>query len=161
MRVLLLLPITLAFPAANALAQTPAGGDHVTIARPDKIAWGPAPAVLPPGAQFAVLEGDPGQPGPFTMRLRVPDGYRIPPHYHPVVEHVTVVEGTFQVGLGERFDPAALTDLPAGTFAALAPGMRHFARAKGPTVIQLHGTGPWRLTYVNPADDPRGQAARP
>lgn len=158
---LLLVPTTLAFPALAALAQTPTGGGHLTIARPEKIAWGPAPALLPAGAQLAVLEGDPGQPGPFTMRLRVPDGYRIPPHYHPVVEHVTVVQGTFQVGLGERFDPGALTDLPAGTFAALAPGMRHFARAKAPTVIQPHGTGPWSLTYVNPADDPRGRAAAP
>jgi quercetin dioxygenase-like cupin family protein len=88
----------------------------------------------------------------------MPDGYRIPPHFHPVVEHVTVVEGTFKVGMGEVFDAAKATALPPGTFAALAPGVRHFAFADGRTVIQLHGTGPWRLTYVNPADDPRNKS---
>jgi quercetin dioxygenase-like cupin family protein len=87
----------------------------------------------------------------------VPNGYRIPPHHHPGVEHVTVLEGTFKVGMGDKFDPSALTALPAGTFAALAPGTRHFAEAKGKTVIQLHGVGPWSLVYVNPADDPRNR----
>lgn len=103
------------------------------------------------------MEGDPSKAGAFTMRLRMPDGYRIPPHFHPVVEHVTVLQGTFRVGMGDTFDPATLGDLPTGTFAALAPGVRHFAEAKGETVLQLHGVGPWSLTYVNPADDPRKQ----
>jgi quercetin dioxygenase-like cupin family protein len=89
------------------------------------------------------------------MRLQVPDRYRIPPHFHPATEHVTVLKGTFKVGMGEKFDASAMTRLPTGTFAALEPGVRHFAESEGETVIQLHGTGPWRLTYVNPADDPR------
>jgi quercetin dioxygenase-like cupin family protein len=89
------------------------------------------------------------------MLLRLPDGYRIPPHYHPAIEHETVLEGTFQVGMGDKFDPAALKALPAGTFPALSPGVHHFAQAKGKTVIQLHGVGPWKLVYVNPADDPQ------
>ena len=144
-------------------AQTPvqsasAARPHAIVATPDVIKWGPAPASLPAGAQLAVLEGDPMQSGEFTMRLAMPDGYRIPPHFHPVVEHVTVVEGTFKVGMGEVFDAAKATALPPGTFAALAPGVRHFAFADGRTVIQLHGTGPWRLTYVNPADDPRNKS---
>ena len=92
--------------------------------------------------------------GPFTMRLRMPNGYRIPPHYHPAVEHVTVISGTFKVGMGEKFDAAAMTQLPSGTFAALPPGMRHYAEAQGETTIQLHGIGPWGIVYVNPADDP-------
>jgi quercetin dioxygenase-like cupin family protein len=151
-------PAVLLGPAALAAqgAVSPSGQHaHAIVALAGTEQWGPAPAILPPGARLAVLEGDPAQPGPFTMRLLIPAGYRIPPHFHPVVEHVTVIRGTFQVGMGEQFDPAKLTDLPAGTFAALSPGTRHFAQAKVETVIQLHGVGPWGLTYVNPADDPR------
>jgi hypothetical protein len=81
----------------------------------------------------------------------------ITPHYHPVTEHVTVVTGSFFVGMGETFDASKATELPTGTFAALDPGMRHFAYTKGETIIQLHGVGPWSLVYVNPADDPRNK----
>lgn len=116
--------------------------------------FGPAPAVLPPGATLAVLEGDPTKPGLYTMRLSMPDGYTIPPHFHAVDEHVTVISGTFLVGMGEVINPAAFTTLQAGSFGMLPAGMRHYARARGQTVIQLHGTGPWGLTYVNPADAP-------
>jgi uncharacterized protein DUF4437 len=130
---------------------------HAIVVLPDQATWGPAPAVLPPGAKLAVLEGDPTAPGPYTMRLRMPDHYRIPPHFHPSTEHVTVVQGTFKVGMGEKFDATAMTTLPVGTFAALEPGVRHFAEAEGETILQLHGDGPWSLTYVTPADDPRGR----
>jgi quercetin dioxygenase-like cupin family protein len=161
---------TIAIAAGLALAASTANGQatagtgtgagvatHAIVLLPDRITWGPAPTILPPGAEVAVLEGDPAKPGPFTMRLRVSDGYRIPAHFHPAVEHVTVIAGTFRVGMGDRFDAGKLTDLPVGTFAALEPGVRHFAQARGATVIQLHGIGPWSLTYVNPADDPRGR----
>jgi quercetin dioxygenase-like cupin family protein len=102
-----------------------------------------------------VLEGNPSEAGPFTMRVLLPTGYRIPPHYHRATEHVTVLQGTFKVGMGEKFDGSAMTALPAGTFAALEPGTRHFAEARGETIVQLHGVGPWGISYVNPADDPR------
>lgn len=128
---------------------------HAIVATPDAIKWAAAPAILPAGAKLAVLEGDPSKPGEFTMRLSMPAGYRIPPHFHPVTEHVTVVEGTFYVGMGDAFDAAKASALPTGTFAALEPGVRHFAFTTGATTIQLHGVGPWGLTYVNPADDPR------
>jgi quercetin dioxygenase-like cupin family protein len=137
---------------------TPAGASekpHAIVAMPDAIKWAPAPPILPTGAKIAVLEGDPAKAGAFTLRLSLPAGYRIPPHFHPVTEHVTVIDGTFYVGMGESFDPAKVTALPTGTFAALEPGVRHFAYTKGATTIQLHGVGPWGLTYVNPADDPR------
>jgi quercetin dioxygenase-like cupin family protein len=88
------------------------------------------------------------------MRLAMPAGYRIPPHFHQVDEHVTVISGAFQVGMGETFDESKLTTLSPGTFGVIPPGMRHFARADKPTVIQLHGVGPWGLTYVNRADQP-------
>jgi quercetin dioxygenase-like cupin family protein len=119
------------------------------------VQWKEGPASLPAGAKFAVLEGDPTKEGVFTMRLSLPDGFKIPPHWHSNVEHVTVVSGTFNVGMGEKFDETATRVMPAGTFAFWPAGMRHFAWAKGETVLQLHGVGPWTITYVNPSDDPR------
>ena len=145
---------------ANAQAAQPAGtakteASHVTIAIPDKIQWGPAPASLPAGARAAILEGNPSEPGPFTLRLEMPANYRIAPHHHPVPEHVTVISGAFHVGMGDTFDATKTTELPAGTFGLIQPNMRHFAMTRTRTVIQLHGIGPWSLVYVNPADDPR------
>ncbi len=143
------------------VAQTPkrASTQHVVVAVPDSITWNAAPPVLPAGAKIAVLEGDPAKPGPFTMRLSFPDGYTIPPHFHPGPEHVTVIHGTLQVGMGAQLDPTKFNDLPEGTFGLIPARMRHFARAKGDVIIQLHGTGPWKLIYVNAADDPRGKKA--
>jgi quercetin dioxygenase-like cupin family protein len=141
----------LAWPIGSVAAQAP----KAVVVTPDAMQWGPAPAILPAGAKLAVLDGDPTKPGLFTMRLSIPDGYRIPPHFHPVDEHVTVISGKFQVGMGETFDASKLSTLPSGTFGMIPAGMRHFAQAKGASVLQLHGTGPWKLTYVNPADQPK------
>jgi hypothetical protein len=120
-----------------------------------EIKWRDGPGSLPAGAKFAVLEGDPSKEGFFTMRLWLPDGFKIPPHWHPKVEHVTVISGTFNLGMGDRFDQTATRAMPAGTFGFWPADMKHFAWAKGETVLQLHGTGPWMITYVNPSDDPR------
>jgi quercetin dioxygenase-like cupin family protein len=145
--------------AGSAVAQqsTPTEASaHVIVAVPDGIEWGPAPASLPSGAQLAVIEGDPNAQGEFTMRLRMPAGYRIPPHFHRATEHVTVLQGTFYVGMGETFDASKGSGLPTGTFGAIPPGMRHFAWTDGEEVIiQLHGNGPWGIYYVDEADDPR------
>jgi hypothetical protein len=122
---------------------------------PTDVKWGSGPASLPPGAKLAVLEGNPATEGPFVIRLRLPDGYRIAPHTHPKPERVTVISGTFNIGMGDRFDPSKGTAMPAGTFGTWAPGMKHFVWASGETVIQLHGAGPWMIEYVDPADDPR------
>jgi mannose-6-phosphate isomerase-like protein (cupin superfamily) len=154
MRYLLAAILSLSAGVAAAQGAPTSATGHAIVVPPDKVTWGPAPAVLPAGAKLAVLEGNPFETGPFTMRLLVPDHYRLPPHHHPFVEHVTVVKGTFRVGMGEKYDASALIDLPTGTFAALEPGTRHFAEAKGETILQLHGIGPWSLVYVNPADDP-------
>ncbi|MDP9200078.1 MAG: cupin domain-containing protein [Pseudomonadota bacterium] len=129
--------------------------DTATIHTADRITWRDGPPSLPPGAKFAVLEGDPAKDGFFTMRLRLPDGFKIPPHTHPKVEHITVVSGTFNFGMGDKFDESATQAMPAGTFGFWPAGMKHFAWTKGETVLQLHGTGPWKIEYVNPADDPR------
>lgn len=156
MRTLWLAVSALAAPAV-VLAQTPhrTSAQHVVVAVPDSMKWNAAPPVLPAGAKLAVLDGDPAKRGPFTMRLSFPDGYTIPPHFHPVVEHVTVIRGTLLVGMGNQLDPTKFNELPEGTFAVIPPRMRHFARAKGDVIIQLHGTGPWQLIYVHAADDPR------
>lgn len=122
--------------------------------------WGPAPAVFPAGAQLAVLSGDPSKAGEYTVRLRMPNGYRIAPHTHPTDEHVTVVQGTFEVGLGEHFNASALKSLASGGFITAPANMAHFAQARGQTIVQVHGMGPFALTYVNAADDPRTRASR-
>ena len=117
--------------------------------------WSDGPASLPQGAKIAVLEGDPGKEGPFVFRVKVPDGYRIPVHTHPKVERVTVISGTFNIGMGDTFDEKKTLPMPAGTFGFWKEGMRHFVFVKGETVVQFHGMGPWSIKYVNPADDPR------
>ncbi|HEU4413333.1 MAG TPA: cupin domain-containing protein [Candidatus Angelobacter sp.] len=160
----LLLPI-LAFaqaaPKKVAAKAKPAGPAPVVVT-PDKVQWGPAPPVFPAGAQFAVLAGDPGKPGPFTIRLKLPDGYRIMPHWHPAAEQVTVLSGEFHVGMGDKFDESTLTTLPTHSLAVVPPHHNHYAMAKGETELQVSSTGPFKLTYVNPADDPshsQGKAA--
>ena len=136
--------------AASTPASTPA---HVMIT-PVQIKWGDAPPSLRKGAQLAVMSGDPGAAGPFTIRLKLPAGYRISPHWHPTDENVTVISGTFSLGMGEKFDQASLKTLPAGGFALLPAEMRHFAWTKGGATVQVHGMGPFALNYVNPSDDP-------
>jgi quercetin dioxygenase-like cupin family protein len=137
-----------------AAATAPAQDGH-KIVSPQEIKWGPAPPSIPPGAQAAALYGDPGKDGLFALRLKLPKGYHIPPHTHPKPEIVTVLSGTFRLGMGKTADQAKAQALPAGSFFALSPGMEHYAYADEDTVIQLNSTGPWGLTYVNPKDDPR------
>jgi quercetin dioxygenase-like cupin family protein len=127
---------------------------HVILA-PDALQWKPNPN-LPPGAQSAVLSGDPTKSGGlYAVRIKLPDGYKVPPHWHPVDENVTVIRGTLLIGLGEKADRAKLKEVPAGAFMHMPKQMRHFAMAKGETVLQLHGIGPFEINYVNPDDDPR------
>src|SRR5262245_6610670 len=127
---------------------------HPGVFTPDSVTWGPGPPFLPPGAQIAVLEGDPSQSGPFAVRLSMPDGYKIPAHSQPTTEHVTVISGEFHLGMGDSFDASKGTTLPAGSFGYLPAQMNHFAWSKGATVVQVHGEGPFAINYVNPADDP-------
>jgi quercetin dioxygenase-like cupin family protein len=131
--------------------RTAEGMDHSTETN-----WGPAPPVFPPGAQFAVVQGDPSVPGAlFTVRLRFPNGYILPPHRHPTDENVTVLKGTFMVGLGENFSRDGLQVLKEDGFITAPAGMAHFASARGITEVQVHAMGPFELTYVHPEDDPR------
>jgi quercetin dioxygenase-like cupin family protein len=125
------------------------------IFTPDSIQWAAAPPFMQPGAQLAVLEGNPmGSTGDYTVRLKMPDGYRIAPHWHPRRENVTVVSGTFKVGMGDTFDESKMGSFPAGSFAYLDPDMHHYAMAAGEVVVQVHGMAPLEFRYVNPDDDP-------
>ncbi len=122
---------------------------------PQDLKWVDGPASLPKGVKVAVLEGDLTKSGPFTFRAKFPANYKIPPHFHPGVEHVTVISGTFYMGLGDEFDEGTATKLPQGGFAAMEIGTHHFAFTKEETEVQVHSIGPWGITYVNSADDPR------
>jgi len=122
---------------------------------PDQIVYGPAPAFLQPGASLAVLEGNPmGATGDYTVRLKVPDGYKIAPHWHPKRENVTVISGTLKVGMGDKFDESKMMSFPASSFAYLDPSMHHYAMGSGETVVQIHGMAPLKFNYIDPNDDP-------
>ncbi len=122
---------------------------------PDQVKWGPAPPFVPGGAKIVVLEGDPtAATGDFTIRLKMPDGYKIAPHTHPHRENVTVLSGTLKVGMGDTFDAGKMMSFGVGSFAYLDPSMHHYAAASGETVIQVHGMSPLQFIYINPADDP-------
>ena len=150
--------------AAEPAKAAPAGSSHVKAYTPEDVKWSAAPNALPAGAQIAILEGDPMKPGPFTMRLKMPNGYKIPPHSHAKNEHVTVLSGSIHVGMGDKFDEQAMKTFGGGSFAVIEAGQHHYAMAKNDmmfkgkdTVIQLHGEGPWEIHYVNASDDPRNK----
>jgi hypothetical protein len=122
---------------------------------PDAIQYGPAPSFVAPGAQLAVLEGNPmAASGDYTVRLKMPNGYRIAPHWHPKRENVTVISGTLEVGMGDHFTERGMLSFPAGSFAYLDPDMHHYVMARGEVVVQIHGMSPVQFNYVNPDDDP-------
>jgi quercetin dioxygenase-like cupin family protein len=117
---------------------------------PQDIKWSPAPPSLPAGAEVALLYGDATKEGLFALRIKVPKGYRVPPHTHPKPEIGTVLSGTVRLGMGDKDQV-----FPAGSFYATPPGMVHHFVADEDAVVQVNSTGPWGITYVNPKDDPR------
>lgn len=130
------------------------------IINPDAMKWAPVPNSLPSGAEVVGLDGDMTKKGSqFTVRLRMPAAYKIPPHFHPADEHVTVLSGSLYMGMGDTLDESAAMEVKTGGFHAIPKGVHHYAFTKGPATIQLHGVGPWGITYVNSADDPRKKAA--
>lgn len=148
------LSAVVAFAGVASMASAETMDGHTVVA-PQEIKWGPAPGVLPAGAEAAVLLGDPSKEGLFALRLKLPKGYSIAPHTHPADEVVTVVSGTFLLGMGETADRDDVQALPAGSFFALPPNSPHYAFTDEETVVQISTVGPWGLTYVNPEDDPR------
>jgi quercetin dioxygenase-like cupin family protein len=156
----------LALPATSMLAQTPdkkpappppppkAAPSHV-IVDAAQLKWMPAPPSLPPGGQMAVLDGDPTKSGGFSMRVKLPDGFVVPPHWHPTAENLVVLSGTLMMGVGDKVDDASMHALTAGGYARMPAKVHHYVRTKGETTFQVYGTGPFAITYVNPKDDPR------
>jgi quercetin dioxygenase-like cupin family protein len=124
--------------------------------------WGPAPPVLPPGAQIAVLAGDPTKAAPYTIRLKFPANYAIPAHSHPTDEHVVVTSGAVTFGMGDVMNKSAAANktLAPGGFALMPANMNHFAFTAGESTIVLYGQGPVEFKYVNPSDDPRNAPAK-
>jgi len=152
----------LAFPACFVLMAAPAL--HSQAAPPAKstaLHWGPAPAVFPKGAKMAVVSGDPGKAAPFTVELAMPSGYKVAPHFHPTDETVTVKKGTLLVGMGDTFDASKAKPMKPGDTESMPANAHHFAAVKGATIIAVSAMGPFGMTYVNPADDPQKQAAKP
>lgn len=151
---LLGVPATLAPPSAG--AQGAPAAMHILVV-PADMKWTDVGS-LPAGAKMSLLQGRLDQAAPFSVRLRLPADYRVPPHRHPAAEHVTVLAGTLHVGMGEKFDAGTMTVVPAGGFFAMPPGMAHYVRTgSGPVELQLHGTGPWGIEYLDPKDDPRSR----
>ena len=137
---------------SDAPPQAPPAQHVMTM--PAELKWQDAPPSLPPGARLAVVSGDPGQAQPFVIRVQVPAGYRVAPHWHPTAENLTVLAGTIALGMGEQFNEGAMTALGPGGFGTLPAEMRHYFLAKTASTFQVHGMGPFVVNYVNPADDP-------
>jgi quercetin dioxygenase-like cupin family protein len=160
------LAITIALAAlvlardAQAAEQKAKGGSkpHAASINPDQLQWGDAPPSLPKGAQVAVLHGDPRKKGPYAIRLKMPAGYKIPPHWHTQDENLTIVSGALQLHMGDTMDAPAETLNPGG-FHFLPGKTHHAAEAAEETVVQIHGSGPFDIHYLNPADDPAKAAS--
>lgn len=130
-----------------------AGGEHQLI-NLDQVKWGPAPPSLPPGIEAAILSGDPSKRGVFVVAIRGPQGYKVPPHWHSTDEHVTVLSGSFTMGMGDKLDASAGTTLSPGGYALMSRRMHHWGVSTSPFVIQVQAMGPFDIHYIDPADDP-------
>ena len=139
------------FPIPQAHAQGPGAHSMVT---PDQLQWKDVPA-LGAGVKLALIEGPMNEAVPFMVRIKFPAGAKVPAHWHPAIEHVTVMSGTFNIGIGDNFDESKVMRIPAGAVAIMQPKTTHFAFFNDETILQVHGVGPWEVNYVNPADDPR------
>jgi quercetin dioxygenase-like cupin family protein len=153
-----LTPLALFALTGLTLADTPV--QHEMLASAAAIKWGPPPPAFPAGAKFAVIDGDPAAKGLVTVRFEMPAGYKIAPHWHPTDEHITVLSGTFGVGMGDTLDVAHGKTLRAGGYAVAPATMHHYAWTKTGATIQVHMIGPFAITYVNSADDPRQTAKK-
>jgi quercetin dioxygenase-like cupin family protein len=125
-----------------------AAGTSASAQAAAKVKFGPGPAFLPHGVKMAVISGDPSKAGAYVLQLKMPSGYTIPAHQHPTDENLLVKSGAFRIGMGDKFDAKQLKTLKAGEKATAPAKMNHYARASGPTVVEVSGTGPFAITYV-------------
>jgi len=139
----------------NADAAPSAPADAHVMMPAGELKWGPSPPGLPAGAKAAVVSGDPSKAELYVLRAQLPANYRIPPHWHPTTENITVLSGTVALGDGDTFDESKMQALPTGGFGSVPANMHHFFMAKTAATIQVHGMGPFGITYVNAKDDPR------
>lgn len=151
MRVALVTAVLLLAGSAPVLAQE----THPDILKgPNDAKWGPAPLMLPKGVQIAVLSGDPMKSAPFVVRLKLPANTKVPAHHHPTAENITVISGKFHLGMGDKLDEKNATAFEPGGFESMPANINHYAWADAESVIQVHGQGPFKIEYANPADDP-------
>jgi quercetin dioxygenase-like cupin family protein len=131
--------------------QQPAAEGGISMVSPDELEWSPAPAPFPPGAEGAVLEGDPSQPGPFVLRFKLPPGYKVPPHWHTGYEKVTVLEGTVKFAPGASGDVSAMAEYGVGAYISIAARAQHYAQAgEDGALLQINAEGPFDIHFVNP-----------
>jgi quercetin dioxygenase-like cupin family protein len=166
-RSIVLLTAAAALLSLSSVAQTKPGSAVAslpathTAVRPDALRWTPMSSDLMEGTpafalaappQVSLLEGDPSQAGSsFTLRIKLAAGTRVPPHWHPTDEHITVLQGRFSLGMGDEYNEASLQELPTGSYASMPKGMTHFALATGDTIVQVHGVGPFKSVWVTPS----------
>ena len=149
-----LLTLALALAALGPTAALAESADNMVMVTPTDLKWADAKSI-PPGAKLAVIEGTLDKAVPFTFRVKFPADYKLPAHWHPAIEHVTVISGTFNMGMGDKLDTQKTKALTPGSAAIMQPKTNHFAWTGEETEIQVHGVGPWAINYVNPEDDPR------
>ena len=149
MKTRLLIPLTALLAASPALSQ----------AKPAELKWMDGPPSLPKGAQMAVVSGDPGKKGMFTIQLKFPADYAVPPHSHPTDEHVKVVSGELHYAMSGKMDMAAAKTLKTGASVDMKAKMNHWVHAAAPATVQVRAMGPFQITYADPKDDPRGTTA--
>ena len=147
--------VALVFAAEETSKSSTSSAEHRVI-KPSDLKWGEAPPGLPAGGKLAVLNGDPNQAGPFTVRLKSPAGYKIMPHTHPTAERVTVISGSLRIGMGEKFDDP-MQEMGPGSYVVLPANMAHFVKGGKESIVQIDSEGPFQINYVNPADDPRNE----
>ena len=159
MKILLLTSLSLAAFASGPVFAQCAGSAAMapsqhTMVKAADIKWAPGPDALPKGAEMTVLSGDPGKAGPFAIRIKAPAGFKVPRHWHPADEQVTIISGDFHMSMGES-GSAHGADFAPGDYVNLPAKMQHEASTTGGVVVQVNSMGPFEITYVDPKDDPR------
>jgi quercetin dioxygenase-like cupin family protein len=151
---MILVAAALVFAAEESNKPSASSTEHHVV-KPSDLKWGDAPPGLPAGGKMALLNGDPAQAGPFTVRLKAPAGYKVMPHTHLTAERLTVISGSFKIGMGEKFDEGTMQTMGPGSYVVLPAGMAHFAKSAKESIVQIDSEGPLQINYVNPSDDPR------
>lgn len=136
-------------PDASAVEAGFAAGETQSVSRADELTWVTCPPSLPAGCEMSVLEGDLRKEMLFTVRVRIPNGFEMNPHWHPGNERATILEGRIGVGFGDEVDREKAIWFGPGDYYVNAKGAHHFVLADGPVLLQLTGLGPWKVNYLD------------